>query len=142
MKKSAHPFLLGTVAAALLALAAPITTNAQTAWAIDKAAAPYKGTKIKVMFLDRPGYRAIIKLLPEFDALFCGYEPKGRARVVTAEHHREGPGGGHRRHRGLEVAQSDLDVPGRHLDVATVVDAEVAQAVAPQRQRGPAAVVS
>lgn len=40
---------------------------AQTPWAIDKAAAPYKGTRIKVLFLDRPGYRAIIKLLPEFE---------------------------------------------------------------------------
>jgi hypothetical protein len=28
-----------------------------------------------------------VRLLPEFDALFCGYEPKARARVVTAEHH-------------------------------------------------------
>lgn len=28
-----------------------------------------------------------VRLLPEFDALFCGYDPKARARVVTAEHH-------------------------------------------------------
>jgi hypothetical protein len=28
-----------------------------------------------------------VRLLPEFDALFCGYDPKARARVVTPEHH-------------------------------------------------------
>ena len=28
-----------------------------------------------------------VRLLPEFDAVFCGYEPKARARVVTPEHH-------------------------------------------------------
>jgi hypothetical protein len=28
-----------------------------------------------------------VRLLPEFDALFCGYEPKARARVVTPGHH-------------------------------------------------------
>ena len=37
------------------------------AWDIAKAAAPYKGTQLNVIFLDRPGYRAIIKLLPEFE---------------------------------------------------------------------------
>ncbi|GGD00771.1 hypothetical protein GCM10011512_29520 [Tersicoccus solisilvae] len=31
----------------------------------------------------RPG----VRLLPEFDALFCGYAPRGRDRFVTAEHH-------------------------------------------------------
>ena len=36
-------------------------------WDIAKAAAPYKGTELHVIFLDRPGYRAIIKLLPEFE---------------------------------------------------------------------------
>jgi hypothetical protein len=28
-----------------------------------------------------------VRLLPEFDALFCGYEPTARARFVTPEHH-------------------------------------------------------
>src|SRR5256886_8922863 len=42
-------------------------TFARAEWAIDKAAAPYKGTEINIIFLDRPGYRAIIKLLPEFE---------------------------------------------------------------------------
>lgn len=62
--------VLGAIGAAMIALTMPATTAlAQTAapWAIDKAAAPLKGTKIKVLFLDRPGYRALIKLLPEFE---------------------------------------------------------------------------
>ena len=36
-------------------------------WDIAKAAAPYKGTELHVIFLDRPGYRAIEKLLPDFE---------------------------------------------------------------------------
>lgn len=62
--------LLGTLTAAALAVAslvAPAPAQAQPAWDIGKAAAPYKGTEVKVTFLDRPGYRAIIKLLPEFE---------------------------------------------------------------------------
>ena len=61
-------FLLRAVAAALVAAAAPAAmSQAAAPWAIGKATEPLKGTKIKVMFLDRPGYRAIIKLLPEFE---------------------------------------------------------------------------
>ena len=60
-------FILGAVGAAIIALTAPVSTSFAADWAIDKAAAPLKGTKIKVLFLDRPGYRAIIKLLPEFE---------------------------------------------------------------------------
>ncbi len=58
--------VLSAIGAALVALAAP-QAGAQTPWAIDKAAAPLKGTKVKILLLDRPGYRAIIKLLPEFE---------------------------------------------------------------------------
>ena len=36
------------------------------AWSLEEAAKDYKGTEIKVIFLDRPGYRATIKMLPEF----------------------------------------------------------------------------
>jgi multiple sugar transport system substrate-binding protein len=39
----------------------------QAEWDIAKAAAPFKGEQLNVIFLDRPGYRAIIKLLPEFE---------------------------------------------------------------------------
>jgi multiple sugar transport system substrate-binding protein len=36
-------------------------------WTLAAAAAPYKGTTIKAVFLNRPGYEAAIKLLPEFE---------------------------------------------------------------------------
>jgi multiple sugar transport system substrate-binding protein len=63
-------FVRNTVSALALTLAAtalaPAAARAET-WDITKAAAPYKGTELHVIFLDRPGYRAIIKLLPEFE---------------------------------------------------------------------------
>ena len=37
------------------------------AWSLEEAAKDYKGTEIKVIFLDRPGYRAAIEMLPEFE---------------------------------------------------------------------------
>src|SRR5260370_16414549 len=37
------------------------------AWRLEEAAKPYKGTEISVIFLDRPGYRAIMKMLPDFE---------------------------------------------------------------------------
>jgi multiple sugar transport system substrate-binding protein len=39
------------------------------AWSLEEAAKDYKGTEIKVIFLDRPGYRAAIEMLPEFEKL-------------------------------------------------------------------------
>ena len=63
-------FLRHAAGAAALAigLAAGGATAAQAqGWDIARAAAPYKGTELHVIFLDRPGYRAIIKLLPEFE---------------------------------------------------------------------------
>src|SRR3974390_1172067 len=63
-------WLLATLSALALtaatAMIAPPTASAE-AWDIAKAAGPYKGTQLNVIFLDRPGYRAIIKLLPEFE---------------------------------------------------------------------------
>lgn len=38
-------------------------------WTLAKAAEPYKGVSINCVFLDRPGYRAAIELLPEFEAI-------------------------------------------------------------------------
>ncbi len=57
-----------SVAALMLAgaLASGAPARAE-AWDIAKAAAPYKGTELHVIFLDRPGYRAIEKLLPDFE---------------------------------------------------------------------------
>ncbi len=65
-----------------------------------------------------------------------------RDRVVAAEHQRDRARGWPRRTpppRGLP--QRPLDVAGRHLDVAGVDDPEVLQAVDPQRQVRPGAVV-
>ena len=61
-------FLRNVSAAALVAAAvfAGPAAKAET-WDIAKAAAPYKGTQLNVIFLDRPGYRAIEKLLPDFE---------------------------------------------------------------------------
>ena len=56
-----------SAAAILLGVLAAAPTAQAEAWDIAKAAAPYKGTELNVIFLDRPGYRAIIKLLPEFE---------------------------------------------------------------------------
>eukprot|EP01037_Dinobryon_pediforme_P032986 gene32986-38228_t len=62
-------FLLTTLSAIAIATSAVgiASSPAQAAWDIAKAAAPFKGTEINVIFLDRPGYRAVIKLLPEFE---------------------------------------------------------------------------
>ena len=54
-------------AAIIIGAALGTTSPAHAEWDIAKAAAPYKGTQINAIFLDRPGYRAIIKLLPEFE---------------------------------------------------------------------------
>jgi multiple sugar transport system substrate-binding protein len=56
--------LAASVAALALLAAGPAAAQE---WSLEKAAAPYKGTQLNVVFLDRPGYRAIIKLLPEFE---------------------------------------------------------------------------
>ncbi len=63
-------FFRNTVSALALTIAAAALAPAPAlaeAWDIAKAAAPYKGTQLHVIFLDRPGYRAIIKLLPDFE---------------------------------------------------------------------------
>ncbi len=60
--------LLGFTGAAALAVAAAAgSASAQEEWSLEKAAEPYAGTEVSVIFLDRPGYRAIIELLPEFE---------------------------------------------------------------------------
>jgi multiple sugar transport system substrate-binding protein len=62
-------FLRNVSAAALMIATAGFAAapaKAET-WDIAKAAAPYKGTQLNVIFLDRPGYRAIEKLLPDFE---------------------------------------------------------------------------
>src|SRR5262245_11821255 len=44
-----------------------IGLSAAHAWSLEEAAKPYKGTEVSVIFLDRSGYRAIIKMLPDFE---------------------------------------------------------------------------
>ena len=58
--------LLATVAAIGLAAAFPAAPAQAEDW-LAKAAVPFKGAQINVIFLDRPGYRAIEKLLPDFE---------------------------------------------------------------------------
>lgn len=50
-----------------LATASAVMPHAAHADWLEDAAKPLKGTEISGIFLDRPGYRAIIKLLPEFE---------------------------------------------------------------------------
>ncbi|GLK70026.1 sugar ABC transporter substrate-binding protein [Ancylobacter dichloromethanicus] len=52
--------------AALAAATAAMPAAAMADW-LEEAAKPLKGTEVNGIFLDRPGYRAIIKLLPEFE---------------------------------------------------------------------------
>src|SRR5687767_7792339 len=56
--------LMGFVAA--VAVLGGVGSQA-AAWSLEEAAAPYKGTTIRALFLDRPGYAAAIKILPEFE---------------------------------------------------------------------------
>jgi multiple sugar transport system substrate-binding protein len=50
-----------------LALSLALACASAQAWTLTEAAKPYKGTTIKAIFLDRPGYAAAIKLLPQFE---------------------------------------------------------------------------
>lgn len=60
--------LFATVAAVALASGVMIAAPARADdWSLEKAAVPFKGQQLNVIFLDRPGYRAIEKLLPNFE---------------------------------------------------------------------------
>ncbi|WP_366656036.1 sugar ABC transporter substrate-binding protein [Fodinicurvata sp. EGI_FJ10296] len=48
-------------------LVAMATTAQAQDWDLATAAEPYSGTTINAIFLDRPGYRAAIELIPEFE---------------------------------------------------------------------------
>jgi multiple sugar transport system substrate-binding protein len=63
MKLKSHVSAVALTAASLAGL-----TGAASAWTLEEAAKPYAGTEIEVLFLDRPGYNAAIKMLPEFEA--------------------------------------------------------------------------
>jgi len=51
---------------ALIASLSVGTPAANAAWSLSEAAKPYKGVTIKLPFLDRPGYKAAIAMVPEF----------------------------------------------------------------------------
>ncbi|MBW4709131.1 sugar ABC transporter substrate-binding protein [Roseobacter sp. YSTF-M11] len=60
--------MLGTTAlAASLCFGASNVMADGHAWSLEKAAAPYAGTTVDVVFLLRPGYEAIEAMLPEFE---------------------------------------------------------------------------
>ena len=54
--------------ASVLALASVAMTGTANAWSLEEAAAPYAGTEVNVLFLDRPGYAAALAMIPEFEA--------------------------------------------------------------------------
>ncbi len=57
------------VSALALAASAAVSVGGQAnAWTLEEAAKPYAGTELEVLFLDRPGYNAAIKMLPDFEA--------------------------------------------------------------------------
>src|SRR5581483_11100673 len=51
----------------LIGIPTAAPTHAQGKWSLAEAAAPYKGTEIKAFFLERPGYVAAEKMIPEFE---------------------------------------------------------------------------
>ena len=55
-------------ATSALALATVAMTGTASAWSLEEAAAPYAGTEVNVLFLDRPGYAAALAMIPEFEA--------------------------------------------------------------------------
>ncbi|HVI91850.1 MAG TPA: sugar ABC transporter substrate-binding protein [Dongiaceae bacterium] len=61
-KKTFRTILCGAVGASMM-----LASGMAQAWDLATAAKPYSGTTIKAIFLDRPGYRAAIKMLPDFE---------------------------------------------------------------------------
>ncbi len=63
--KKRHPQVM---AMTVLSIAASLFTVSNAhAWTVKEAAAPYSGTTIKAIFLDRPGYKAAAQLIPQFE---------------------------------------------------------------------------
>jgi multiple sugar transport system substrate-binding protein len=112
--------LIATVSALALATAAllPARPAAAADWDIAKAAAPYKGTQLNVIFLDRPGYRAIIKLLPQFEkatGIKVNYE------IVPYENTREKEVLDFNSHGDLTMALVDLVWMGEYAENGWIV---------------------
>ena len=60
-------FLRPAAIALSLATASLLCAANADAWTLKEAAQPYSGTTIKAIFLDRPGYKAAQKLIPQFE---------------------------------------------------------------------------
>jgi multiple sugar transport system substrate-binding protein len=60
-------FLQPSAIALSLAKASLLCAANADAWTLKEAAQPYPGTTIKAIFLDRPGYKAAQKLIPQFE---------------------------------------------------------------------------
>ncbi|GAB7521391.1 ABC transporter substrate-binding protein [Paraburkholderia sp. 2C] len=60
-------FLQPTAIALTIATASLFAAANAQAWTLKEAAQPYSGTTIKAIFLDRPGYKAAEKLIPQFE---------------------------------------------------------------------------
>ncbi len=113
---TACAFALAGAAATL----APTPANAAP-WNIEQAAAPFKGTELNVIFLDRPGYRAIIKLLPEFEkktGIKVNYE------IVPYENTREKEVLSFNSHGDLTLALVDLVWIGEFAENGWIVPVE------------------
>lgn len=67
MKKVNKVYAATTATLLALSLTVGNLSSANAAWDIKTAAAPYKGTTINLPFLDRPGYKAAIKMIPAFE---------------------------------------------------------------------------
>jgi multiple sugar transport system substrate-binding protein len=115
--------LIATVSALALTAAAllPARPAAAADWDIGKAAAPYKGTQLNVLFLDRPGYRAIIKLLPQFEqatGIKVNYD------IVPYENTREKEVLDFNSHGDLTMALVDLVWLGEYAENGWIVPVE------------------
>jgi multiple sugar transport system substrate-binding protein len=66
MKKRFKPTAIALMIATAATVSLLATANAG-AWTLKEAAQPYSGTTIKAIFLDRPGYKAAQKLIPQFE---------------------------------------------------------------------------
>jgi len=115
--------LLATLSAVAILAAttfAPVAVKAAD-WDIAKAAAPYKGTEINAIFLDRPGYHAIIQLLPEFEkatGIKVNYE------IVPYENTREKEVLDFNSHGDLTMALVDLVWMGEYAENGWIVPVE------------------
>jgi len=67
MKKLKKVYAATTATLLALSLTVGNVSSANAAWDVTTAAAPYKGTTINLPFLDRPGYKAAIKMIPAFE---------------------------------------------------------------------------